>query len=151
MIVEPMQAQVIKSAIDAIHPIWRQVGISGEKRPHDPGLIIVEIDGVPHVIAAASSNEVFGGGHLTIEDWWMPGGRGAVVKGGGDHLLEDDHRLSIPGFIHLHRLSFEQSETGARGEAQRYFAEHPGEFSSFFPVIFERRGTDRYPWRALPR
>lgn len=83
MILSPETARPVKDAIDRRHPEWRQVGVATreERMPERPEIVVIELDGIRHAVAAGSSNRVFGAGHLGADHMWCADRTGSAVKG----------------------------------------------------------------------
>ena len=148
---DPTQAEEVKRPIDAVQPLWRQVGGPGAE---DPVVIVVEISGEANVIVAKS---VFGAGHLDMTDWWQDGGHGATIMF-GTAAIDQTGRTKVKGYIHFHRsfvfgssalMTIQPGSPAA--EAVKFFTEHEDEYSAFILVTFVRNGTAGRPWRAVPR
>lgn len=155
MILERSAADAVKKAIDAAHPVWRQIGIPvrREVAPESPPIIFVEIGGTRYAVAAGSSNAVFGAGHLAANHQWREGGCGCAVRGFWN-LLDATGLAEIPGFVHLHRLGIfdGMGGSGPGPEARVHFRNHQPEYSAFFPVTFRRDPESKlYPWHAFRR
>jgi len=154
--VESSASEIIKEAIaKAKFSSWRQVGIRGAE---DPPIIVIEIDGVTHVVA---SSVAFGSGHLSGSNWWQEGGHGAIMRPSPEARPEigkmeaaDEHQ--IPGFIHFHRsitknaLMIAIVQPGSPEDAANKFfreKENEGEYSVFIHVLFAKSDGK---WRATP-
>jgi hypothetical protein len=151
----------LKAMVDAVSRLWRQP-VPFEMFEQPPVIFAERKDDPESLKLAFAGTKVFGGGHLWVADWWHKGGTGAPVKNSSVLDTDLETRLQIRGFVHFSMGWLEFSVPGLHegmGEvARKYFDSHPGEFSFFVPVIFQKSAEaeleteewGRYPWRALP-
>ena len=155
VLIHPTLARTVKNEIDKQFPTWRGMTDVRMGERTLPRIILIDLDalglGGLVAVASGSSNEIFGAGHLTINEWWRPGGQGAVLKGGYD-VLDAMNVGRVLGYIHVNRLGFSaMTGGGVSGAVQSFFNQNRGEYSAFVKVEFVRDGGERFPWRAKTR